>query len=137
LVILCRNACALVFVVGLLLAENGISVFMHGAWVIVQAGSIRRRLKYLDWNMQALLNKPNNSEQQHFSYHRWSILLASAEIIELRPIRFKITTILGTLLNPFNGYSIQGIFHRAIAGTPTSSSNIATAPCGSIKKGGR
>ncbi|MDO9106119.1 MAG: glycosyl transferase family protein [Methylovulum sp.] len=101
----------------LLLAENGITVFMHGA-----SGHSAGRL-YTENVLGYLGLKPARSQaeakqqltQQHFSYLSLEHFCPKLhEIIELRPIlglRSPVHTLV-RLLNPFNAaYSIQGIFH--------------------------
>jgi len=101
----------------LLLAENGITVFMHGA-----AGHTANRL-YTEDALLALGLKPAESiaqaqlqlAGQGFSYLALQKFCPKLhEIIELRPLlglRSPVHTLV-RLLNPFDaGYSIQGIFH--------------------------
>ena len=101
----------------LLLAENGVKVFMHGAPgpsanrlytenILAHLGL--RAATYVDEAKRQLLD-------QHFSYLSLDIICPKLqEIIELRPIlglRSPVHTLV-RLLNPFNAqYSIQGIFH--------------------------
>ncbi len=101
----------------LLLAENGVTVFMHGA-----AGHTANRL-YTEDALLALGLKPAASiaqaqlqlAGQGFSYLALPKFCPKLhELIELRPLlglRSPVHTLV-RLLNPFNAeYSIQGIFH--------------------------
>ena len=101
----------------LLLAENGISVFMHGAGGH-SAGRLYTQdmLKYLGLEYASSIEQAKQQlEQQHFSYLSLEHFCPKLhEIIELRPLlglRSPVHTLV-RLLNPFNAeYSIQGIFH--------------------------
>jgi anthranilate phosphoribosyltransferase len=101
----------------LLLAENGITVFMHGS-----SGHSSGRL-YTEDMLGYLGFQPATSIEQvelqlrqyHFSYLSLEQFCPKLqEIIELRPIlglRSPVHTLV-RMLNPFNAeYSIQGIFH--------------------------
>jgi len=101
----------------LLLAENGITVFMHGS-----SGHSSGRL-YTEDMLGYLGFQPATSieqvelqlRQHHFSYLSLEQFCPKLqEIIELRPIlglRSPVHTLV-RMLNPFNAeYSIQGIFH--------------------------
>jgi len=101
----------------LLLAENGVTVFMHGA-----AGHTEGRLYTEDALLALGLNPAGSIAQaqlqlagQGFSYLALQKFCPKLhEIIELRPLlglRSPVHTLV-RLLNPFNaGHSIQGIFH--------------------------
>jgi len=101
----------------LLLAENGITVFMHGAGGH-SAGRLytENMLGYLGIKCaDSITDAKLQLEQQHFSYLSLEHFCPKLhEIIELRPIlglRSPVHTLV-RLLNPFNApYSIQGIFH--------------------------
>ncbi len=101
----------------LLLAENGIKVFMHGAGGHT-AGRIYTHdaLKYLGIEHAASLQEARQQlEEQSFSYLPLEYFCPKLhEIIELRPImglRSPVHT-LARMLNPFNAkHSIQAIFH--------------------------
>ncbi|WP_394754360.1 glycosyl transferase family protein [Crenothrix sp.] len=101
----------------LLLAENGITVFMHGA----KGPSATRlytedMLGYLGLHCAKSIEEAKQQlAQQHFSYLSLEHFCPKLhEIIELRPIlglRSPVHTLV-RLLNPFNApCSIQGIFH--------------------------
>jgi anthranilate phosphoribosyltransferase len=99
------------------LAENGTTVFMHGASGH-SADRIYTRdvLKYLGLEYASSIEQTRQQlEQQHFSYLSLEYFCPKLhEIIELRPLlglRSPVHTLV-RLLNPFNAeYSIQGIFH--------------------------
>lgn len=101
----------------LLLAENGITVFMHGASGH-SAGRLytENMLQYLGLNCAHSVEEARQQLQQNqFSYLSLEHFCPKLhEIIELRPIlglRSPVHTLV-RLLNPFNApYSIQGIFH--------------------------
>lgn len=101
----------------LLLAENGIKVFMHGA-----SGHTVGRI-YTENALQSLGIKPANSistsisqiNTHHFSYLSLEYICPKLfEMINLRPImglRSPVHTLV-RLINPLNAsHSIQGIFH--------------------------
>ena len=125
----------------LLLAENGITVFMHGA-----AGHTSGRL-YTEDALQALGLKPAESiaqakEQlaaQHFSYLSLEQFCPKLnDIIELRPImglRSPVHTLV-RLLNPFNAdYSIQGIFHPGYRPVHQQAAALLMQPHMAVLKG--
>ncbi|WP_341326094.1 glycosyl transferase family protein [Methylotuvimicrobium sp. KM2] len=101
----------------LLLAENGIKVFMHGAGGHTE-GRIYTHdaLKYLGIEHAASLQEARQQlEERNFSYLPLEYFCPKLhEIIELRPImglRSPVHT-LARMLNPFNAkHSIQAIFH--------------------------
>lgn len=101
----------------LLLAENGIKVFMHGAGGHTE-GRIYTHdaLKCLGIEHATSLQQSRQQlEQRHFSYLPLEYFCPKLhEIIELRPImglRSPVHT-LARMLNPFNAkHSIQAIFH--------------------------
>jgi len=101
----------------LLLADNGIKVFMHGATgPSVDRVYTQDVLKYLGLNYSTSIEQTKQQlQQQHFSYLSLEHFCPTLyEIIELRPLlglRSPVHTLV-RLLNPFNAdYSIQGIFH--------------------------
>lgn len=101
----------------LLLAENGVTVFMHGAsGHSADRVYTRDVLKYLGLEYATSIEQTRQQlEQQHFSYLSLEYFCPKLhEIIELRPLlglRSPVHTLV-RLLNPFNAaYSIQGIFH--------------------------
>jgi anthranilate phosphoribosyltransferase len=101
----------------LLLAENGITIFMHGASGH-SAGRLytENMLGYLGLNPATTVEEAQEQLQnQRFSYLSLEHFCPKLhEIIELRPIlglRSPVHTLV-RMLNPFNApYSIQGIFH--------------------------
>jgi len=101
----------------LLLAENGVTVFMHGASGH-SAGRLytENMLEYLGLSCaNSVAEARQQLEQRRFSYLSLEHFCPKLhEIIELRPIlglRSPVHTLV-RLLNPFNApYSIQGIFH--------------------------
>jgi anthranilate phosphoribosyltransferase len=125
----------------LLLAENGITVFMHGA-----SGHSAGRL-YTE-NMLAYLgidfaNSISDAEQQlkqqRFSYLSLGHFCPKLhDIIELRPIlglRSPVHTLV-RLLNPFNAeYSIQGIFHPGYRPVHQQAAALLNQPHMAVLKG--
>lgn len=125
----------------LLLAENGITVFMHGS-----SGHSAGRLYTQD--MLAYLGlKPANSieqaeqqlQQHHFSYLSLEQFCPKLhEIIELRPIlglRSPVHTLV-RMLNPFNAaYSIQGIFHPGYRPVHQQAAALIQQPHMAVLKG--
>ncbi len=125
----------------LLLAENGIRVFMHGA-----GGHTEGRL-YTETALQALGITPAQSiaeaEQQlasqHFSYLSLQhICPALFDMINLRPVmglRSPVHTLV-RLLNPFNAtHSIQGIFHPSYRQVHQNAALILGQPHMAVLKG--
>ncbi|PKM11348.1 MAG: glycosyl transferase [Gammaproteobacteria bacterium HGW-Gammaproteobacteria-3] len=101
----------------LLLAENGITVFMHGASGHTSGRIYTQHvLTYLGINHATSLQEAERQLKQHrFSYLALEYFCPRLhEIIELRALlglRSPVHT-LARLLNPFDApYSIQGIFH--------------------------
>ncbi|MGZ8227048.1 MAG: glycosyl transferase family protein [Methylococcaceae bacterium] len=125
----------------LLLAENGVTVFMHGS-----SGHSAGRL-YTE-NMLGFLglsvsNSIEQSRQQlkqhHFSYLSLEHFCPKLrEIIELRPIlglRSPVHTLV-RLLNPFNAdYSIQGIFHPGYRPVHQQAAALLQQPHMAVLKG--
>ena len=125
----------------LLLAENGVTVFMHGA-----AGHTTGRL-YTEDALLALGLKPAGSvaqSQQQLTERRFSYLPLHQfcpklhDIIELRPIlglRSPVHTLV-RLLNPFAAdYSIQGIFHPGYRPVHQQAAALLGQPHMSVLKG--
>ena len=125
----------------LLLAHNGVTVFMHGA-----AGHTAGRL-YTEDALQALGLQPAQSieqvqqqlQLQHFSY--WSLQQFCPKlhnIIELRPIlglRSPVHTLV-RLLNPFNATcSLQGIFHPSYRAVHQHAAALLNQPHMAVLKG--
>lgn len=125
----------------LLLAENGISVFMHGAGGH-SAGRLYTQdmLKYLGLEYASSIEQAKRQlEQQHFSYLSLEHFCPKLhEIIELRPIlglRSPVHTLV-RLLNPFNAeYSIQGIFHPGYRPVHQQAAAILQQPHAAVLKG--
>jgi len=125
----------------LLLAENGISVFMHGAGGH-SAGRLYTQdmLKYLGLEYANSIEQAKQQlEQQHFSYLSLEHFCPKLhEIIELRPIlglRSPVHTLV-RLLNPFNAeYSIQGIFHPGYRPVHQQAAAILQQPHAAVLKG--
>ncbi|MDD5275287.1 MAG: glycosyl transferase family protein [Methylovulum sp.] len=125
----------------LLLADNGITVFMHGA-----AGHTAGRL-YTEDALNALgLQRAESVEQarqqlagQHFSYLSLQQFCPKLhDIIELRPVlglRSPVHTLV-RLLNPFNAdYSIQGIFHPSYRPVHQQAAALLNQPHMAVLKG--
>jgi len=125
----------------LLLAENGITVFMHGS-----SGHSAGRL-YTENMLGYLGLKPASSQveakqqlmQQHFSYLSLEHFCPKLhEIIGLRPIlglRSPVHTLV-RLLNPFNAaYSIQGIFHPSYRPVHQQAAALLNQPHMAVLKG--
>ena len=125
----------------LLLAENGISVFMHGAGGH-SAGRLYTQdmLKYLGLEYASSIEQVKQQlEQQHFSYLSLEHFCPKLhEIIELRPLlglRSPVHTLV-RLLNPFNAdYSIQGIFHPGYRPVHQQAAAILQQPHAAVLKG--
>ncbi|MGR9087566.1 MAG: glycosyl transferase family protein [Gammaproteobacteria bacterium] len=125
----------------LLLAENGIRVFMHGA-----TGPSASRLYtepmlgYLGLHAAGSVDEAvRQLDEQNFSYlplHRFCPKLH--EIIELRPIlglRSPVHTLV-RLLNPFHAnYSIQGIFHPGYRPVHQQAAALLNQPHAAVLKG--
>ena len=125
----------------LLLAENGINVFMHGA-----GGHTAGRL-YTQDMLSYLGLKPAHSideskqqlKQQHFSYLSLEYFCPKLhEIIELRPLlglRSPVHTLV-RLINPFNAdFSIQGIFHPGYRPVHQQAAALLQQPHAAVLKG--
>ncbi len=125
----------------LLLADNGITVFMHGA-----SGHTAGRL-YTEDALNALGLQRAGSigqarqqlAQQHFSYLSLQQFCPKLhDIIELRPIlglRSPVHTLV-RLLNPFNAnYSIQGIFHPGYRPVHQQAAALLNQPHMAVLKG--
>jgi anthranilate phosphoribosyltransferase len=125
----------------LLLAKNGITVFMHGS-----SGHSAGRL-YTQDMLGYLGLKPANSieqaeqqlQQQHFSYLSLEQFCPKLhEIIELRPIlglRSPVHTLV-RMLNPFNAaHSIQGIFHPGYRPVHQQAAALIQQPHMAVLKG--
>ena len=125
----------------LLLVDNGIKVFMHGA-----PGPSSGRL-YTENGLPYLGLKAANSIEeakqqladQHFSYLSLELICPKLhEIIELRPIlglRSPVHTLV-RLLNPFNAqYSIQGIFHPSYRAVHQEAAALLQQPHMAVLKG--
>lgn len=125
----------------LLLAENGITVFMHGASGH-SAGRLytENMLKYLGLTCaNSVTEAKQQLEQQHFSYLSLEHFCPKLhEIIELRPIlglRSPVHTLV-RLLNPFNAaYSIQGIFHPSYRPVHQQAAALLEQPHMAVLKG--
>jgi anthranilate phosphoribosyltransferase len=125
----------------LLLADNGINVFMHGA-----GGHTAGRL-YTQDMLKHLGLEPSNSleqtrqqlKQQHFSYLSLEHFCPKLhEIIELRPLlglRSPVHTLV-RLINPFNAeHSIQGIFHPGYRPVHQQAAALLKQPHAAVLKG--
>jgi len=125
----------------LLLADNGINVFMHGA-----SGHTADRL-YTQDMLKYLGLEPSNSveqtiqqlKQQHFSYLSLEQFCPKLhEIIELRPLmglRSPVHTLV-RLINPFNAaYTIQGIFHPGYRTVHQQAAALLQQPHAAVLKG--
>ena len=125
----------------LLLAENSITVFMHGA-----SGHSEGRLytenmlEYLGLKSATSISEARQQlAQQHFSYLSLEHFCPKLhEIIELRPIlglRSPVHTLV-RLLNPFNAdYSIQGIFHPGYRPVHQQAAALVKQPHMAVLKG--
>ena len=125
----------------LLLAENGISIFMHGAGGH-SAGRLYTQdvLKYLGLEYSSSIEQTRKQlEQQHFSYLSLEHFCPKLhEIIELRPLlglRSPVHTLV-RLLNPYNAkYSIQGIFHPGYRPVHQQAAALLQQPHAAVLKG--
>ncbi|MEY3289547.1 MAG: hypothetical protein RLZZ419_1789 [Pseudomonadota bacterium] len=125
----------------LLLAENGTTVFMHGAsGHSADRVYTRDVLKYLGLEYATSIEQSRQQlEQQHFSYLSLAHFCPKLhEIIELRPLlglRSPVHTLV-RLLNPFNAkYSIQGIFHPGYRPVHQQASALLQQPHAAALKG--
>jgi anthranilate phosphoribosyltransferase len=125
----------------LLLAENGIKVFMHGS----QGPSASRlytenMLGFLGLKVAESVDEAKKQlSAQNFSYLSLEHICPKLhEIIELRPIlglRSPVHTLV-RLLNPFNAkYSIQGIFHPAYRSVHQQAAALLQQPHMAVLKG--
>ncbi len=125
----------------LLLAENGITVFMHGA----KGPSATRlytenMLGYLGLSCAQSVDEARQQlAQQRFSYLSLEHFCPKLhEIIELRPVlglRSPVHTLV-RLLNPFNApYSIQGIFHPGYRPVHQQATLLLQQPHAAVLKG--
>ena len=125
----------------LLLADNGIRVFMHGAGGH-SAGRLytKNMLKYLGLEYASSIEQAKQQlERQRFSYLSLEHFCPKLhEIIELRPIlglRSPVHTLV-RLLNPFNAhYSIQGIFHPGYRPVHQQAAALLKQPHAAVLKG--
>jgi anthranilate phosphoribosyltransferase len=125
----------------LLLAENGITVFMHGASGHT-AGRLytENMLGYLDLKCATSIEDAKQQlEKQNFSYLSLEHFCPKLhDIIELRPIlglRSPVHTLV-RLLNPFNAqYSIQGIFHPGYRPVHQQAAALLNQPHMAVLKG--
>ena len=125
----------------LLLAENGINVFMHGSGGH-SAGRLYTQdmLKYLGIEYASSIEQARlQLEQQHFSYLPLEHFCPKLhEIIELRPLmglRSPVHTLV-RLINPFNAdYSIQGIFHPGYRPVHQQAAALLQQPHAAVLKG--
>ncbi|MDD2724314.1 MAG: glycosyl transferase family protein [Methylovulum sp.] len=125
----------------LLLAENGITVFMHGASGH-SAGRLytENMLGYLGLACAHSVEEARQQlEQQHFSYLSLEHFCPKLnEIIELRPIlglRSPVHTLV-RMLNPFKApYSIQGIFHPSYRAVHQHAALLLEQPHMAVLKG--
>ena len=125
----------------LLLAENGIRVFMHGAGGH-SAGRLYTQdvLKYLGLEYSGSIEQTRQQlKQQYFSYLSLEHFCPKLhEIIELRPLlglRSPVHTLV-RLLNPFNAeYSIQGLFHPGYRPVHQQAAAILQQPHAAVLKG--
>ena len=125
----------------LLLAENGIRIFMHGA-----RGHTESRLYTEDMLNQMGIATAGHFEQSiaQLERHNFSFLALEnfcpllARIIDLRPIlglRSPVHT-LARMLNPFNAeYSLQGIFHPGYRAVHQQASLLIKQPHVAVLKG--
>lgn len=125
----------------LLLAENGIKVFMHGAEGHT-AGRIYTQdvLKFLNLRpASSIAEAARQIERHRFSYLSLEHFCPKLhEIIELRPLlglRSPVHTLV-RLLNPFNAdYSIQGIFHPGYRPVHQQAAALLNQPHMAVLKG--
>jgi len=124
-----------------LLAENGVTVFMHGA-----SGHTSGRLYTQDMLGYLGIEHASSIEQakQQLQQHRFSYLALEQfcpklhEIIELRPLlglRSPVHTLV-RMLNPFDAaYSIQGIFHPGYRPVHQQAAALVNQPHMAVLKG--
>ncbi|GAB6140033.1 glycosyl transferase family protein [Methylosoma difficile] len=125
----------------LLLAENGVKVFMHGASGH-SAGRLytENMLGYLGLTAANSISEAREQlQERNFSYLSLEHFCPKLhEIIELRPIlglRSPVHTLV-RLLNPFNAsYSIQGIFHPSYRPVHQQAAALLQQPHMAVLKG--
>lgn len=125
----------------LLLADNKINVFMHGAGGHT-AGRLYTQdvLKHLGLEPSSSLEQTRQQlKQQHFSYLSLEHFCPKLhEIIEFRPLlglRSPVHTLV-RLINPFNAeYSIQGIFHPGYRPVHQQAAALLKQPHAAVLKG--
>lgn len=125
----------------LLLAENGVKVFMHGA-TGPSAGRLytEAMLGYLGLHRAASIDEAvRQLDEQNFSYLSLQQFCPKLhDIIELRPLmglRSPVHTLV-RLLNPFNAdYSIQGIFHPGYRPVHQQAAALLNQPHAAVLKG--
>ena len=125
----------------LLLANNGINVFMHGAGGH-SAGRLYTQdmLKFLGLDYSNSIEQTKQQLQQHhFSYLSLEHFCPKLhEIIELRPLlglRSPVHTLV-RLINPFNAdHSIQGIFHPGYRPAHQQAAALLQQPHACVLKG--
>jgi anthranilate phosphoribosyltransferase len=125
----------------LLLAENGTTIFMHGASGHT-AGRLytENMLGYLGIKCaSSIADAQQQLDNQRFSYLSLGQFCPKLhEIIELRPIlglRSPVHTLV-RLLNPFNAeYSIQGIFHPSYRPVHQQAAALLSQPHMAVLKG--
>lgn len=125
----------------LMLADNGVTVFMHGA-----SGHSADRLYtenvlgYLNLTPATSITEAQRQlQQRHFSYLALEHFCPTLHnIIELRPLlglRSPVHTLV-RLLNPFNAaYSIQGIFHPSYRQVHQQAAALLNQPHMAVLKG--
>ncbi|MDD5273006.1 MAG: glycosyl transferase family protein [Methylovulum sp.] len=136
-----RNHLPWFLLAALLLSENSITVFMHGASGH-SAGRLytENMLGYLGLSCANSVEEARQQlEQQHFSYLSLEHFCPKLhDIIELRPIlglRSPVHTLV-RLLNPFNApYSIQGIFHPSYRPVHQQAAALLQQPHMAVLKG--
>jgi anthranilate phosphoribosyltransferase len=125
----------------LLLAENGVKVFMHGA----RGPSAERlytqdMLGYLGLRSAASVDEAvRQLDEQNFSYLSLEQFCPKLhDIIELRPLlglRSPVHTLV-RLLNPFNAdYTLQGIFHPGYRPVHQEAAALLNQPHAAVLKG--
>lgn len=125
----------------LLLADNAITVFMHGSEGHT-AGRVYTQdvLKYLNLKpAESIAHAKQQLIEQHFSYLPLEQFCPKLDaIIELRPLlglRSPVHTLV-RLLNPFNAdYSIQGIFHPSYRPVHQQAAALLQQPHMAVLKG--
>jgi anthranilate phosphoribosyltransferase len=125
----------------LLLAENGIKVFMHGSpGPSASRVYTQHCLTYLGLQVATTVEQAKKQLiDQHFSYLPLEKICPKLhEIIDLRPIlglRSPVHTLV-KLLNPFNAaYSIQGIFHPSYRAVHQQAAVLLQQPHAAALKG--